>query len=83
MLRASKVSEAVAIPMVVREKISGALYADAVLGEEETFDPDALAMLTYLAGLVVDRLAARKLKPAPALRLPETTQASPSPPECG
>jgi hypothetical protein len=54
--------------MVVREKISGALYADAVLGEEESFDPDALGMLTYIAGLVVDRLAARKLKPAPALR---------------
>jgi hypothetical protein len=72
LLRASKVSEAVAIPMVVREKISGALYADAVLGEEEIFDPDALAFLTYLAGLVVDRLAARKLKPAPALRVPES-----------
>jgi hypothetical protein len=68
LLRAARVSDAVAIPMVVREKISGALYADAVLGEEETFDPDALAALTYLAGLVVDRLAARKLKPAPSLR---------------
>jgi hypothetical protein len=42
-----------------------------VLGEEEIFDPDALGLLTFLAGLVVDRLAARKLKPAPALRLPE------------
>ena len=71
LLRASKVSEAVAIPMVVREKISGALYADVLLGEEELFDPDALGMLTFLAGLVVDRLAARKLKPAPALRVPE------------
>jgi hypothetical protein len=68
LLRAARVSEAIAIPMVVREKISGALYADAVLGEEETFDPEALGLLTYLAGLVVDRLAARKLKPAPALR---------------
>ncbi len=71
LLRASKVADAVAIPMVVREKISGALYADAVLGEEESFDPDALALLTYLAGLVVDRLASRKLKPAPALRVPD------------
>ena len=68
LLRAPRVSEAVAIPMVVREKISGALYADCVLGAEENFDPEALALLTYLAGLVVDRLAARKLKPAPALR---------------
>ena len=36
LLRAARVSEAVAIPMVVREKISGALYADAVLGEEQS-----------------------------------------------
>jgi len=71
LLRASKVADAVAIPMVVREKISGALYADAVFGEEESFDPEALALMTYLAGLVVDRLASRKLKPAPALRVPE------------
>ena len=74
LLRAARVSEAVAIPMVVREKISGALYADAVLGQEQSFDPDALGLLTYLAGLVVDRLAARKLKPAPALRPLETVK---------
>jgi hypothetical protein len=68
LLRANRVAEAVVIPMVVREKISGTLYADCVLGEEDHFDPDALGLLTYVAGLVVDRLAARKLKPAPALR---------------
>lgn len=71
-LRASRVTEAVVIPMVVREKISGTLYADCILGEEDHFDPDALGLLTYVAGLVVDRLAARKLKPAPALRELET-----------
>lgn len=74
LLRASRVADAVVIPMVVREKISGALYADAVLGEEDRFDSDALGLLTYLAGLVVDRLAARKLKPAPALRAPEAAK---------
>jgi hypothetical protein len=74
LLRAAKSSEAVIIPMSVREKISGALYADVVLGEEEIFDPDALGLLTFLAGLVVDRLASRKLKPSPALRLLETAQ---------
>jgi hypothetical protein len=74
LLRAARVSDAVAIPMVVREKISGALYADVVLGEEGKFDPDALGLLTFLAGLLVDRLASRKLKPAPALRLPEVAK---------
>ena len=74
LLRAAKSSEAIVIPMTVREKISGALYADVVLGEEEIFDPEALGLLTFLAGLVVDRLASRKLKPSPALRLAETAQ---------
>jgi hypothetical protein len=74
LLRASNVGDAVAIPMVVREKISGTLYADCVLGEEESFDPDALGLLTFLAGLLVDRLAARKLRPAPALRVPEVSK---------
>jgi hypothetical protein len=68
LLHANRVAEAVVIPMVVREKISGTLYADCVLGEENRFDPDALGLLTFIAGLVVDRLAARKLKPAPALK---------------
>lgn len=74
LLRAGRVADAVAIPMVVREKISGALYADVALGEEGKFDPDALGLLTFLAGLLVDRLASRKLKPAPALRVPEVAK---------
>jgi hypothetical protein len=74
MLRATRISDAVAIPMVVREKISGALYADVVLGDEDRFDADALGLLTYMAGLVVDRLASRKLKPAPALRALESAK---------
>lgn len=74
LLRAGRVSDAVAIPMVVREKISGALYADVVLGDEGKFDPEALGLLTFLAGLLVDRLASRKLKPAPALRVPEVAR---------
>jgi hypothetical protein len=74
LLRAARASDAIAIPMVVREKISGALYADVILGDEEKFDPDALGLLTFLAGLLVDRLASRKLKPAPALRVPEVAK---------
>ena len=68
LLRATRIADGVAIPMVVREKISGALYADCVVGDEEKFDPEALGLLTFMAGLLVDRLASRKLKPAPALR---------------
>ena len=67
-------TRAVLVPMVVKEKISGALYADAVAAQDGVFDASALGFLTYLTGLVVDRLATRKLKPAPALRPPEVLQ---------
>jgi hypothetical protein len=67
-LEASDATDAVLIPMVVKEKVSGAVYADAVPGEEQRFDPEGIAALTFLTGLVVDRLAMRKLRPAPPLR---------------
>ena len=63
-LGADDAAAAVLVPFVVREKVSGALYADGAHGELE---PEAVAVLTYLAGLVVDRLAKRKLVPAPPL----------------
>ncbi|MGH9399792.1 MAG: hypothetical protein ACRD00_05455 [Thermoanaerobaculia bacterium] len=66
-------TRAALIPMVVREKVSGALYADCVSAQENAFDPESLGFLTYLAGLVVDRLATRKLRPAPALRAATAT----------
>ena len=65
---ASDATDAVIVPMVVKEKVSGAVYADATPGEEGRFDPDGIALLTYFAGLVVDRLATRKLRPAPPLK---------------
>jgi len=64
----SDASAAVLVPMVVKEKVSGAVYADTTADEASRFDPESIAFLTFLAGLFVDRLAARKLKPAPSLR---------------
>jgi hypothetical protein len=61
-LGASDAGAAVIVPFVVREKVSGAVYADG-----HQLDDEAIAALTYLAGLVVDRLAKRKLVPAPPL----------------
>ncbi|HEY3171306.1 MAG TPA: hypothetical protein VGK86_01905 [Thermoanaerobaculia bacterium] len=76
-LGAADAAEAVLVPFVVREKVSGALYADAISAERTKLDPEAIALLTYLAGLVVDRLAKRKLFPSPAL-LPLENPAAPS-----
>ena len=70
-------TRAVLVPMVVKEKVSGALYADCVASEEASFDAGSLGFLTYLAGLVVDRLATRKLKPAPALLPAAAASAAP------
>jgi hypothetical protein len=67
-LGASDATAAVLVPMVVKEKVSGAVYADCTADDASRFDPESIAFLTFLAGLFVDRLAARKLKPAPALR---------------
>jgi len=73
-------TRAVLVPMVVKEKVSGALYADCVSAEDGSFDAGSLGFLTYLAGLVVDRLATRKLKPAPAL-LPAAAASAAAPKE--
>ncbi|HEV2064430.1 MAG TPA: hypothetical protein VGS00_07760 [Thermoanaerobaculia bacterium] len=70
-------TRAVLIPMVVKEKVSGALYADCVSAEEAAFDAGSLGFLTYLASLVVDRLATRKRKPAPALLSAAAASAAP------
>jgi hypothetical protein len=72
-LGASDAAAAVLVPFVVREKVSGAVYADG-----EGLDPEAIAALTYVAGLVVDRLAKRKVVPAPPLAPWEMPEAPPS-----
>lgn len=66
-LSAADAMNAALIPMVVREKVSAILYAD----KNETgfsFEPDAIGILTFVAGVAVDRLGTRKFAPAPSLR---------------
>jgi hypothetical protein len=67
-LGAADAVAAVLLPFPVRESVSGAVYADTVAEARRAFDPEAIALLTWLAGLAVDRLAGRKLVPSPALR---------------
>lgn len=68
LLGAADAADAVLLPFVVRENVSGAVYADVAEGERDRLDADAVALLTWIAGLAVDRLAVRKLAPSPALR---------------
>jgi hypothetical protein len=74
---------AVLVPIAIADKISGALYADAAPQQEDRFDPDSIALLAFLAGLLIERAAARKLRPAPALRDLEHLSASPDGEEAG
>src|SRR5262249_40621258 len=67
-LSCADAAAAVLVPIAIGDKISGAVYADAAPGHEGHFDPDSIALLTFLAGLLIERAAARKLRPAPALR---------------
>ena len=73
-------TDAVVVPMTIRDKVSGAVYADAAPGEEYRFDPEAIALLTYLAGLLIERLPARRSRPSPALKEIERLDALPQPP---
>ncbi len=71
--------DAILVPMTIGEKVSGALYADALAGKEKGFDPESIAFLSYLAGMLVERLPARKLGPSPALRRVEPATAAVAP----
>jgi hypothetical protein len=53
--------------MVIRDRIAGVLCADELSGEEGRLNEAALEVLTFVTGLSVDLLAARKKIPSPAL----------------
>jgi hypothetical protein len=66
-LKASAPSRATIIPMVIKDKVAAALYADSLDGSEESFDRPALELLVFTTGLLIDTLAIRKMVPSPAL----------------
>jgi len=55
------------VPMVIRDRIAGLLCADELPGEEGRLNDAAIEVLTFVTGLSVDLLAARKKIPSPAL----------------
>ena len=60
-------SRTLLVPMVIRDRIAGILCADELPGEEGRLNDAALEVLTFVTGLSVDLLAARKKIPSPAL----------------
>lgn len=70
---------AVLVPMVIKDKVAAAVYVDTVANDAEKFDPDAIELLVFTTGLLVDTLAIRKKIPSPSLRpsgSPADTQAA-------
>jgi hypothetical protein len=55
------------VPMVIRDRLAGLLCADELPGEQGRLNEAAIEVLTFVTGLSVDLLAARKKIPSPAL----------------
>ncbi|HYK03690.1 MAG TPA: hypothetical protein VE974_18170 [Thermoanaerobaculia bacterium] len=58
---------AVLVPMVIKDKVAAAVYVDAVGDVVSNFDQDAIELLVFTTGLLVDTLAIRKKIPSPSL----------------
>ncbi|HVS63695.1 MAG TPA: hypothetical protein VMT85_09380 [Thermoanaerobaculia bacterium] len=59
-------SDAVAIPMILRDRVRAVLYADRT-DESHPFEPDALQILTYCASEALETLPLRSIRPAGTL----------------
>ncbi len=73
---------AILVPMVIKDKVAAAVYVDAVEDATSKFDTDAIELLVFTTGLLVDTLAIRKKIPSPSLRAEgqsETVQAVSAP----
>ena len=58
---------ALIVPMVIKDKISAAVYVDRMPDTEGRFDQAAIELLVFLTGLLIDTLAIRKKVPSPTL----------------
>ena len=67
---------ALLVPMVIKDKVAAAVYVDAVGDAQAKFDTDAIELLVFTTGLLVDTLAIRKKIPSPSLRAPQAVGSS-------
>lgn len=73
-------ARAILVPMVIKDKVAAAVYVDAVEDATSKFDTDAIELLVFTTGLLVDTLAIRKKIPSPSLRAAGQSEAAPAPP---
>jgi hypothetical protein len=72
---------AVAVPLVVREKVVAVLYADSPSADRLTINADALELLARISAMAVNALAGARQTHPTAARQPETATAAPAPVE--
>ena len=73
---------AVLVPMVIKDKVSAAVFVDATSDDAAKFDIASIELLVFTTGLLVDTLAIRKKIPSPSLSEEGTTEpalAAPAP----
>jgi hypothetical protein len=71
-------TRAVLVPMVIKDKVAAAVYVDAVEDAMPKFDTDAIELLVFTTGLLVDTLAIRKKIPSPSLRTAGQSETAPA-----
>lgn len=70
-------TRALVVPMVIKDKISAAIYVDALAADAAKLDRNSIEILVFTTGLLVDTLAIRKKIPSPSLS--EALAAAPAP----
>jgi hypothetical protein len=60
-------SQAILVPMVIKDKVSAAVYVDVVDADASKFDRSSVELLVFITGLLIDTLAIRKKIPSPSL----------------
>ncbi|MGZ4808756.1 MAG: hypothetical protein ACXVJT_11885 [Thermoanaerobaculia bacterium] len=64
---------AILVPMVIKDKVSAAVYVDGIGNDVAKLDPSSVELLVFMTGLMIDTLAIRKKIPSPSLTEGETT----------
>lgn len=72
--------KAIVVPMVIKDKVSAAMYVDVLPGNEDAFDQAAIELLVFATGLMIDTLAIRKKSPSPSLTPGVTAEPPPAQP---
>jgi hypothetical protein len=75
---------AILVPMVIKDKVSAAVYVDAIGADVAKLDTASIEILVFTTGLLIDTLAIRKKVPSPSLTesgdQPAARPAAPAPP---